>query len=60
MDPVDTEAEMSEKLTAEQLNTLSKEALVSMTLSMQEQLNELSSRLDYLTGQIIRLDGGMI
>ena len=30
---------MSGNLTAEQLNELSKETLVSMTLSMQEQLN---------------------
>ena len=43
---------MSGNLTAEQLNELSKETLVSMTLSMQEQLNTLNSRLDYLTGQI--------
>lgn len=43
---------MSEKLTAEKLNTLSKEALVDTVLSMQEQLTQINSRMDDLMEQI--------
>ena len=44
---------MSEKLTAEQLNALSKEELIARTISMQDQLIQLNSKLDNLTEQII-------
>lgn len=43
---------MSEKLTTDQLNTMPKETLVSLVLSMQEQLIELNSRMDDLVRQI--------
>lgn len=43
---------MSEKLTAEQLNTLPKEALVALVISMQEQLTHLNSKMDSLMEQI--------
>ena len=43
---------MSKKLTAEQLNTMPKEALVDTVLSMQEQLSQLNSRMDNLVEQI--------
>ena len=43
---------MQEKLTAEQLNTMSKETLVSIVLSMQEQLIQLNSKMDNLISQI--------
>ena len=43
---------MADRFTSEQLNALSKEELVSMALSMQERVEKLSSRLDYLTEQI--------
>ena len=43
---------MSQKLTSEQLNEMSKESLISMTLSMQEQMDKLNSRMEYLMGQI--------
>ena len=43
---------MAEKLTPEQLNALSKESLVSLALSMQEQLIQLNSKMDSLIEQI--------
>ena len=43
---------MSQKLTLEQLNEMSKESLVSMALSMQDKVDELNSKMDYLIGQI--------
>lgn len=44
---------MKEKLTPEQLNSLPKETLIEMTLSMQEQLQQMNAKLDSLTEQII-------
>ena len=41
---------MSQKLTLEQLNEMSKESLVSMALSMQDKVDELNSKMDYLIG----------
>ena len=43
---------MSEKLSAEQLNTMPKEALVAIVLSMQDQLEQLNSKMDNLMEQI--------
>lgn len=43
---------MADRLTTEQLNSLSKDELVSMMMSMQDRVESLSSRLDYLTEQI--------
>lgn len=43
---------MSEKLTAEQLNALPKEALVALVISMQDQLTQLNSKMDSLMEQI--------
>lgn len=40
---------MADRLTTEQLNSLSKDELVSMMMSMQDRVESLSSRLDYLT-----------
>ena len=43
---------MADRLTTEQLNALPKEELVSMMMSMQDRMDTLSSRLNYLTEQI--------
>lgn len=43
---------MQEKLTKEQLNELSKETLVSLVSSMQEQVLQLNARMDSLLDQI--------
>ena len=43
---------MADRLTTEQLNSLSKDELVSMMMSMQDRVESLSSRLDYLTEQM--------
>lgn len=43
---------MADILNTEQLNSLSKDELVSMMMSMQDRVESLSSRLDYLTEQI--------
>ncbi len=43
---------MSEKLTPEQLNSMPKEALVMLILSMQDQLSALNSKMDSLMEQI--------
>ena len=43
---------MAEKLTAEQLNDLPKEALVELALSIQDQLIQVNSRMDDLMEQI--------
>ena len=43
---------MSQKLTSEQLNAMSKESLVYMALSMQDKVDELNSKMDHLIGQI--------
>lgn len=43
---------MDNKLTSEKLNALSKEALVLMILSMQDQLTQLNSKMDSLMEQI--------
>lgn len=43
---------MAEKLTSENLKALSKEDLIRQLLSMQDELEKVSDRLDYLTEQI--------
>lgn len=43
---------MAEKLTEEQLNKIPKEVLITMFLSVQDQLIELNAKMDSLTEQI--------
>ena len=43
---------MGEKLDFEQLNSLPKETLVTMLLAMQEQLQQMNSKVDHLMEQI--------